>query len=187
VTSTTHGPLQLLIQGIKCCRPLTGYVPISPFPIRIYDVVSRQEIANRLGVPWRKRKWEQGIVRVDGLILIFVTFEKAGMPAEHRYEDRLVPPDLLVWKSRHRDAPEGKTGRAILDREATAVPAHFFARKQGRLMGRTVPFVYSGKLNPVYYHGRLPITVIWRIEPPLPDEIVMEIVGGPPKRIWPDL
>ncbi len=124
----------------------------------------REEIPGLFGLRFRGNLWRQGFVVEGKHVFLLVTLEKAGMPEDHRYEDRFLAPDLFQWQSQNRTKQESAHGQMIRDHVARETTVHLFVRRAGKLDGRATPFLSFGDVVLVDWEGKAPITVRWPFE-----------------------
>lgn len=149
-----------------------------------YQKYTRRQVAEGFGDTYNRGRWDSGIVRLEDASIIFVTFEKTGRDpfnseiVIYHYGDRFLAPDLLLWQSQLSMETEGKKAQRVLDFSAAATPVYLFVRRIEKNAGRTLPFVYCGRMRPVYSYGERPITAIWRLENPLPPGLMEALCPG---------
>lgn len=134
----------------------------------LWKSYQRSKIPPLYGLEFSTSRWNQGFVFQDNHIFLLVTLDKSGKPAEHRYGDRFLEPDLFEWfsQNRHRrDSPVGKTIRHHVEQD---IPAHLFVRQRSKIQGTLAPFIYCGDVHFEDWDGDQPITVRWRLGARLP-------------------
>jgi hypothetical protein len=109
---------------------------------------SRQEIARvgRVTEPSGSRDphWAMGIIPFSNAVLLLVTLDKANKP-DYAYEDRFDGP-MPWWQSQNQQTQQAPVIKRIASGDE---PVLLFTRTADRRKGRTLPFVYCGRLvNP---------------------------------------
>lgn len=130
----------------------------------------REDVAAAIGERFGAN-WQTGVVLARDRMLLFVTLDK-GEPSENTGSgDGFISRSLFRWQSQDRTAQDGTAGRRIRDHAQQGIEVHLFVRKSAKEDGRTVPFIYCGKLHFVDWTGEKPITVTWRLEEELSDAL----------------
>jgi hypothetical protein len=137
----------------------------------------RDEVPALLGMSGGGRAWQTGIVFQGQQMVLFVTLEKEGQPAEYAYRDRFLAPDRFQWQSQNRTPQGGTVGQAIRHHEERGIEVHLFVRRRAKADGRTLPFVYCGRLRFESWEGAKPITVRWQLERGLSEAVYRGLVG----------
>ena len=131
----------------------------------------RADIPPTFGLEFKSALWQQGYISEGGHLFLLVTLNKSGMPQEHRYGDRFLSRDLFEWKSQNRHTQASGAGQAISQHAERNIPVHLLIRKTGKLGGKASPFIFCGDVHFVGWEGEKPITVRWRLENPLSDQL----------------
>lgn len=139
-------------------------------PLDLWGSYARREVAARFGEQY-SRYWEQGFVRRDKHTFLFVTLDKAGLPEDHRYEDKFLSRELFEWKSQNQTRRETPTGESLRGHVEKGISIHLLIRKQPKLEGRGAPFFYCGAVEFVDWEGEKPITIRWRLGEAVPDSL----------------
>lgn len=138
--------------------------------LELWGSYARKEVAERFGHDY-SRYWEQGVVKRESDLFLFVTLEKANLPEEHRYGDRFLERDLFEWQSQNRTRQETNSGRDLRLHAERGITIRLFVRKHPKFEGRGAPFFYCGPLHFVDWEGEQPITVRWRLAEEVPDSL----------------
>ncbi len=133
---------------------------------------TRDEAAALYGFTADGRSWQQGYVRRENHIFLFVTLDKSEMPDEHKYGDRFLSPELFEWKSQNQQARKQPKMQEMRSHRELGISVHLFVRKKGKIEGRAAPFIYCGDVEFVEWEGDKAITVRWRLEEALPRPLV---------------
>ena len=124
---------------------------------------TRDEAAALYGLTADGRTWQQGYVRRENHIFLFVTLDKSEMPEEHRYGDRFLSPELFEWKSQNQQARKQPKMQEMRAHREHGISVHLFVRKKGKIDGKAAPFIYCGDVEFVDWEDDNPITVRWRL------------------------
>jgi len=110
-----------------------------------------------------------GVVQSDDFILLFVTLEKKGMPAEFQYKDKFLSPTLFQWQSQNRTRQESAQGQKFREPHKYGKTIHLFIRPKKDENNMTVPFHYCGVPRFIDWKGEQPITVKWELSEAVPE------------------
>jgi hypothetical protein len=133
---------------------------------------SREQIPGLFGFEFRSVAWRQTGFIVEGDdVFLLVTLNKGTHPEAHRYQDRLLGPDLFQWQSQNRTTQKSKHGQLLQHHADTGVRVHLFIRKDSKIAGRAAPFLYCGRLKFVDWEGEKPITVRWTLPEAVPQQL----------------
>lgn len=136
-------------------------------PLQEYGLYHRVDIARELKVPFNEQRWRQGVVRIGGHILLFITVDKRQHPPEHQYADRFLSDSIIEWKSQNREAHETEGGKSYVEHQERGVPVLVFARPNKLLDGKARPYYFLGAAFYVGSMGDYPMTVLWRLATPV--------------------
>jgi hypothetical protein len=131
----------------------------------------RTEAARQLGVELKGFEAQSGIVDRPGMLLLFVTLDKAGKPEAHQYEDGFLSPDRFRWQSQNRNRRDSRVGRMIAQQGSPSEQVHLFVRAKSKDRSGTEPFAYCGPLKFERWENDNPITVWWRLMEPVPETL----------------
>lgn len=135
--------------------------------IQLHDRYLRREIASALGANLSPY-WQQGVVRVGNVYLMFVTLEKHRQPTNYRYDDRFLSAETFQWQSQYQES-RAKRGRKYSQGDSLGLSYHLFVRRSARAdSGELSAFVYVGRVHFQDWDGDNPINIRWRLETPVP-------------------
>nr|WP_314444415.1 DUF3427 domain-containing protein [uncultured Sphingomonas sp.] len=155
---------------------LTG-APAQNGEAQLWRAYKREDIAELFGHVFSAGAWNQGFVVQGQDVFLLVTLDKSGHHEDHHYMDGFVSPALFRWQSQNRTAQSSSHGK-IISGEAPGYRVHLFVRARKLHDGLGAPFVYCGPLTFVSWEGEQPITVMWRLPKPLPDELAKAFGAG---------
>jgi superfamily II DNA or RNA helicase/HKD family nuclease len=122
--------------------------------------------AVRQGVLWVKEH------RIDVLINTLNKTEKDYSPST-MYEDYSINEHLFHWQSQVTTSADSPTGQRYIhhDRENSQVIL-FVKEYKKDAYGHAAPFVYLGKAHYLSHEGSRPMSIIWRLEEPIPADFI---------------
>jgi hypothetical protein len=143
---------------------------------------SREQIPRLFGEEFNPAVWNVGFVPVPSTgspkhLCLLATLHKGGMAQEFQYGDHFLTPDIFQWQSQNRTRQNSQHGSLIRDHVALGVTVHLFVRQEKKRGAMAAPFVYCGPVTFSDWSGDSPITVRWKLEPPLPDRIFRELAS----------
>lgn len=141
----------------------------------LWQEYSREAAFEVLGI--KPKGWEpqQGIVRRNGLFILFVTLDKDTLAEEYQYKDHFVSAAEFQWQSQNQNSQAGKVGQEILHHEERGIQVHLFVRGEKSVNGAVAPLSYCGQLSFRKWEGEKPITVWWRLEHPVPEPLWLKL------------
>ena len=131
----------------------------------------RPEIAPAFGLRFAPAIWNQGFLIEGGHIFLLVTLDKAALPDQHQSKDHFLSRTQFEWESQKRHTQGSSAGQAILQHRERGLAVHLLVRTAGKIGGKTAPFIYCGELDFLSWEGDSPITVRWRLETPLSEQL----------------
>ena len=146
--------------------------------LRLWNEYRREEIPDLFGETFNEGKWHKGIVAIHDVkaMILLVTLEKAGLVIGSHYKDHFETPEEFFWQSQTNTQKGGLYGRIISGVEK-GWNVHLFVRASKLRQGKAAPFRYIGIVEFKDWKGERPITVIWKLQDPLPSSMydVLEI------------
>jgi superfamily II DNA or RNA helicase/HKD family nuclease/SOS-response transcriptional repressor LexA len=143
---------------------------IDPVDVYAHKEFMRECIPPLFGLEFNKGAWEAGHVRPktseDQFLL--VTLNKQGKVIEQQYKDYFVDQTTFHWQSQASTLSNSGRGKALQQDKNV----HLFVRKNKLSDGKASPFYYLGKLDYQGHHGEAPMSVTWKLQTPLPSELL---------------
>lgn len=132
----------------------------------------RDQIPPLFGLTFSDAIWNTGFVTSPQHLFLLVTLEKRALAESFQYMDHFLSPSRFQWQSQNRTTQEGKHGQLLRHHATKGVQVHLFVRegKRGR-GGGAAPFVYCGPVSFESWKGERPITIVWKLEEPVPDKL----------------
>lgn len=146
---------------------------IQPISLALHESFMREDIPPLFGHEFNPGSWQSGHVIVKGSIdqYLLVTLNKQGKLQEHQYHDYFIDKDHFHWQSQNSTDPNSEKGKGIINHVENGSDIHLFVRKN-KLEGKTAaPFIYCGKLIYQKHTGSKPMSVEWRLEYSLADDL----------------
>jgi hypothetical protein len=138
---------------------------------RLWASYARTDVPKLFGFEFAGFDSQLGVVERDKLTLLFVTLDKSQQPEEHRYDDAFLSPMEFRWQSQNRTSRESEAGRRISEHDKREIGVHLFVRRQAKTRGVAQRFTYCGPIEFERWEGDKPITVWWRLQTKLPDNL----------------
>jgi superfamily II DNA or RNA helicase/SOS-response transcriptional repressor LexA len=150
---------------------------IDPLEIALHKPFMRNEIPLLFDEEFIAATWQTGHISLrDGAKqILLVNLDKKGLQAKHKYLDYFISPQTFHWQSQNNTKPENKRGRGIVNQVAEGHEIHLFVRKSK--LGpdkKAAPFIYCGNVVYQSHEGQNPMSVIWKLDNPLSNELFEE-------------
>jgi len=84
------------------------------------------------------------------------------------YEDYALSDKLFHWQSQSGTSPESPTGMRYRSQKESKHNILLFVRETNYIKGKTLPYVYLGKVNFISFKGSRPMSIVWELEEPMP-------------------
>lgn len=152
-----------------------------PCPLDLHCTYSRDEIMAALG-HWndtQRPEMREGVKwlpeqKTDILLINLNKTEKDFSPTT-MYEDYATNETLFHWQSQSTTSATSPTGQRYIHREFGS-QVLLFVREFKTVAGQAQPYIYLGKANYVKHTGSRPISIIWRLDEPMPAGVVGKAV-----------
>lgn len=108
--------------------------------------------------------------------LFFVTLEKAEgrYSPTTMYKDYAISSQLFHWESQSMVRQASATGQRYINQRQNGNNILLFARRTGKVGGRTAPYIFLGFADYVSHEREKPIAVVWRLRHPMPADFFRE-------------
>ncbi len=158
-------------------RSALSFVPVPGLedtPLCLHASYGAREVLTAVG--WltsrRRTPFQAGVLALTErkTELLFVTLDKSeGYHEAIAYKDYAISTDRFHWQSQNSTAPDTKVGRRYLDSGLNGWSFQLFVRpRQGE------PYRACGPLTLESAMGARPMTIIWRLQTPLPIKLFRE-------------
>jgi len=148
-------------------------------PLDIYASYSIQQIM----VPFGKTKEDYMYPIREGALYIkdkqtdifFITINKNEedyLPST-MYNDYAKNSDLFNWESQSTIGTDTPTGQRYINKDKDH-KVLLFVRESRTEYNHALPHIFLGNASYVYHRGSHPIDIVWRMDPPIPERIIME-------------
>ncbi len=90
-----------------------------------------------------------------------------------RYDDRSLDKYHFQWQSQSTTTPESKTGRRYIEQKTKGNYVLLFVRSSiQNAWGNSMAYTFLGKAEIVNWYGSQPMTIIYRLEKPIPAKYI---------------
>ncbi|MDO9522292.1 MAG: DUF3427 domain-containing protein [Methanocorpusculum sp.] len=147
----------------------------------LYSRYSRNEILAAFDYwNWSKRPaMREGVIYLPDkkTDLFFVTLKKTEdeYSSTTTYEDYFIDKEQFHWQSQNSTPDTSSVGQRYINHAEMGTQVLLFVREQKMKEGKSVPYVFLGKVSYVKHEGSKPMNIIWKLEKPVPDEIYAEL------------
>ena len=147
----------------------------------LYSRYSRNEILAAFDYwNWSKRPaMREGVLYIPDkkTDLFFITLKKTEdeYSSTTTYEDYFIDKEQFHWQSQSTTPETSPTGQRYINHVGMGNQVLLFVREQKVKQGKTVPYIFLGKVSYVNHEGSRPMNIIWKLEKPVPDEIYAEL------------
>ena len=120
---------------------------------------TREQIAIHFSGELNPGLWNQGIVPVEGALILLSTGDRA-------YTDELRRGGKsMAWQSQNRTKRASKQGKILLEASLdSGIPVMLFHRESAKTKGKANPFVCLGRVEHKSSGGECPINIVWKLE-----------------------
>ncbi len=149
-----------------------------PCPLTLHALYTRDEILAALG-HWTRheqKEMREGVVHLpaiqaDALLFTLDKTEKDYSPTT-MYQDYAINEHLFHWQSQSTTAADSPTGRRYIEHENRGQTILLFGRERGKINNLAQPYYFLGPARYVSHSGSRPMSIVWRLEHPLPAAIL---------------
>jgi len=167
---TTRNELAEMLQVIGETLPPSRPPVAEDLPFTLHADYTRDEIVG----PFRDNpgSMRQGTFYVEALGLDIHIFTLAKSDRDFspttRYQDYFEAPNRIHWESQSTTTQSSPTGQRLINGTGRHL---FFARESRSDEDGTSAFMCLGFAKPIHHQGEKPITLIWKLEHPVPDHV----------------
>lgn len=149
-----------------------------PCPLDLHCHYTTAQVLAALGDP-APNSLREGVKQVPGrrldiLLNTLMKSEKDYSPST-MYEDYSISPTLFHWQSQSRTSEESPTGQRYIHHRERDWQILLFCREHKKdRYGLTEAYCFLGKVGYVQHEGSRPMSIIWRLERPIPAKLLPE-------------
>ena len=138
---------------------------IDPLEMVVGQQFLREDVPALFGEQFNPGNWNVGHVVLNDkkVHILFVTLNKQGKAADHRYLDHWVDEHTFHWQTQNATTPDNKRGQEIIRHEKLGITMHLFVRDTKLEGGKAAPFLYVGKARYQSHTGSGPMSVVFEI------------------------
>ncbi len=139
----------------------------------LHCTYTREEILTGLGINSYDHRQElrEGVFyfKEKDLDIFFVNLQKSEkeFSPTTMYEDYAISDRLFHWQSQSKIGDTSVTGHRYINDRKTGGKVLLFVREY-----RSQPYTFLGKANYESHQGNKPISIIWKLEKPMPSQIL---------------
>jgi hypothetical protein len=150
-------------EDMRTFARLRAVVP--PLDLALGRSFLREDVPALFGETYNPGNWNSGhiVLREQKAHVLFVTLNKQGKAADHRYVDHWIDATTFHWQSQNSTTPGRAKGSALIDHEKLGLSLHLFVRERKLQDGKGAPFTYQGRVQYVKHTGEAPMSVILRL------------------------
>ncbi|MBT9158001.1 MAG: putative DNA repair helicase RadD [Firmicutes bacterium] len=147
-------------------------------PLDLHCTYSRDEILAAVGL-WTddvRPEVREGVKwlpeqRADLLFVNLHKDEKNFSPTT-MYQDYAISETLFHWQTQSTTSAESPTAQRYFNHRGRGSQVLLFVREHKMLRNLAQPYTYLGKANYVSHTGSRPVSIIWRLEEPMPPSLL---------------
>ncbi len=138
---------------------------LDPLDMAVGQSFAREEVPGLFGEFFNPGNWNVGhvVLNEKKAHILFVTLNKQGRTAEHRYLDRWIDDQTFHWQTQNGTSPTNKRGIEIIKHEELGIRIHLFVRENKLSGGKAAPFVYYGNVKYQSHEGSRPMSVTFSL------------------------
>ncbi|WP_042349312.1 DUF3427 domain-containing protein [Bacillus massiliigorillae] len=145
--------------------------------LTLYQNYTRNDIQFLSGSTAKKGTWREGVSRVGNHYFLFVNLNKSEDVSEHLlYKDYFIDQSHFHWQSQNKTSHASTVGQDYINHKEKGIKIHLFARKFNKMHGITLPFTYFGELDYVSSHGDKPMSIKWKLQHPVPEDLFIDLI-----------
>lgn len=152
----------------------------SEVPLELYASYNKEQIMAAFAVTneYHKYPMRQGVhyVRERNTDIFMITINKSEgdyIPTT-MYNDYAISNELFNWESQSTTSVSSPTGQRYINDRSHGHKVLFFVRESKKEYGQATPYVFLGNARYVSHKGSNPIQMVWKMDHPIPERIIME-------------
>lgn len=143
----------------------------------LYQNYTRNDIIYLFQTGNKPGSWREGVARYKNDYFLFVTLKKDEAVSEHlQYKDYFMDQQYFHWQSQNQTSPTSSRGDDYIHHQEKKIHIHLFIRKYEKMNGMTLPFMYIGKVDYVSHKGSKPISIVWKMHHPVPENLYLDFI-----------
>jgi superfamily II DNA or RNA helicase len=172
----------LLAYRLSCVDSVTSPIDL-PFacPLTLHASYTRDEVLAALGrltrinqPDFREGVLHLPVIRADAFFVTLHKTEKDYSPTT-MYQDYAISERLFHWQSQSTTSADSPTGRRYVEHAARGYTVLLFGREHKKRNGFTQLYAFLGPARYEEHTGSRPMTIIWRMEYPLPARLYRKL------------
>lgn len=152
----------------------------SEIPLDLYASYNKEQIMAAFGktnedhmYPFREGVHYFSEKNTDIFLVTINKNEEDYIPTT-MYNDYAISNELFHWESQSRTSVESPTGQRYVNDRGDDHKVLFFVRENKKDYGHAPPYVFLGNARYVSHKGSRPIQMVWKMDHPIPERIIME-------------
>ncbi|HHD92369.1 MAG TPA: DUF3427 domain-containing protein, partial [Candidatus Portnoybacteria bacterium] len=153
-----------------------------PQPLKVHSRYTRDQILAAFGENRLERKSSsrEGVLNIPdkNTELLFVTLEKTEekFSPTTMYEDYAISENLFHWQTQNSATPERGRGLSYITHQKDHKTILLFVREKNKdSSGKTMSYVFLGKVFFQSFYGSKPMSITWKLERDIPAFLWKEI------------
>lgn len=112
--------------------------------------------------------------------VLFVTLNKSekDYSPETMYEDYAISRELFHWQSQNRTTSQSSIGKRYINSDGIDNQVLLFVREYNKENGAGAPYYFLGKVTYVNHIGSKPMSITWKLEERMTEEIKIKTISG---------
>ncbi|MFB0918895.1 MAG: DUF3427 domain-containing protein [Clostridiaceae bacterium] len=170
-----------LIAMLKICKDRISVKTLPPkvnylCPLEVHSTYSRDQILVGLGYPKTPSSVREGVTYLRDIKtdVFFVTLNKAEKDYSPMtmYEDYSIDAETFHWQSQHSTSDTSPTGLRYINHRKEGSKIMLFVREYKKEGEFTSPYTFLGLCNYVSHTGSKPMSIIFKLEDPIPAKYI---------------
>ena len=148
-----------------------------PCALRIYCSYYRDQILAGLGINSSTYRHEsrEGVLYINekktDVFFINLNKNEKDFSPTTMYDDYAINEKLFHWQSQSTTSLQSKTGQRYIHHDEIGSNVLLFVRIHKEVSGKAMPYMFLGKGHYVSHDGNKPMSIVWKMEEPMPSSI----------------